>query len=612
MRLRCLLLLAGLALGACATPISVKRVDSAAAHRALTANVLSTGNPSPFSMQILQRLGLEERYGEDPESVLRELHAASFGDDYEAGRRFLLAELSLHHAQRGGGPSWQLAAAVYSWAFLFPTDRSGPNPFDPRTRVAVDLYNRGITEGLREGDRIELRGAPRALPFGTLELLADPAQFEWGAHRLVRFESVAELEVRGLRNRYRRPGIGAPLAATIEAVDPDGPASLRIPPDLRVPATAVVRFSDLEHGLQNGAITGQLELHVKDRDVSVEIAGSTVPLEYEPSAVLADALAESSIWDFEIAGYRSGSFRSDLNGLWAMHPYREGRIPVVFVHGTASSPARWGEMINELQADPVLGDRLQHWLFLYNTGNPILYSANLLRESLRGAVAELDPDGADPALQQMVVIGHSQGGLLTRLQLVESGDRFWDAASSVPFEDIEIDDATRDLLRRSMFFEPVSSISRAIYIATPHRGSFLASWRISSLASRLVAAPANLARAGIELFDDNETTGFEGLERVPTAVDNMRPGSAFARALAQTRTAPGIRVHSIIGVKGEGAFIGGNDGVVEYESAHLDGVESELVVRSAHSMQAFPATVEEVRRVLLEHLREPDRGGSAR
>ena len=54
------------------------------------------------------------------------------------------------------------------------------------------------------------------------------------------------------------------------------------------------------------------------------------------------------------------------------------------------------------------------WLFIYNTGNPIAYSGMLLRDALTKAVADLDPGAKDPGLKQMVVIGHSQGGLLTR------------------------------------------------------------------------------------------------------------------------------------------------------------------------------------------------------
>jgi hypothetical protein len=39
-------------------------------------------------------------------------------------------------------------------------------------------------------------------------------------------------------------------------------------------------------------------------------------------------------------------------------------IPVALVHGTASSPARWAEMANELLGDPAIGSRYQIWLFI--------------------------------------------------------------------------------------------------------------------------------------------------------------------------------------------------------------------------------------------------------
>jgi hypothetical protein len=48
----------------------------------------------------------------------------------------------------------------------------------------------------------------------------------------------------------------------------------------------------------------------------------------------------------------------------------------------------------------------------------------------------------------------------------------------------------------------------------------------------------------------------------------------------------------------------GDDGVVEYRSAHIEGVESEYVVRSGHSTQGDPHTIEEVRRILLLHWAE--------
>jgi hypothetical protein len=81
----------------------------------------------------------------------------------------------------------------------------------------------------------------------------------------------------------------------------------------------------------------------------------------------------------------------------------------------------------------------------------------------------------------------------------------------------------------------------------------------------------------------------------------MNPSSGYIQALAAIPVAPGVHAHSIIGVKGDGPVEEGDDGVVKYTSAHLDGVESELVIRSDHSVQWAPDAIEEVRRILLLH-----------
>jgi hypothetical protein len=84
----------------------------------------------------------------------------------------------------------------------------------------------------------------------------------------------------------------------------------------------------------------------------------------------------------------------------------------------------------------------------------------------------------------------------------------------------------------------------------------------------------------------------------------MTPGSPLITALAETPVAPGVAAHSIIAVQGDGPSEQGTDGVVRYASAHIDGVESELIVRSGHSSQSNPYTIAEVRRILLLHLEQ--------
>jgi pimeloyl-ACP methyl ester carboxylesterase len=319
-------------------------------------------------------------------------------------------------------------------------------------------------------------------------------------------------------------------------------------------------------------------------------------------------LEASPIWDFELAGFRSGDF---LPGgveprLWLLRPPSPDRIPVVFVHGTASSPARWAEMLNELVNDPAIAPHYQPWLFIYNTGNPIAYSGGLLVRSLRDLVARIDPDGRSEALRKTVVIGHSQGGLLTKLTAVDSGTRFWDNVSKKPVDQLDLAPETREILQRSMFYQPLPFVRRVVFISTPHRGSYLTRRSVSHLISRLVKAPFRLTGLSYDLLTKNrDELALRGLKRLPTSLDNMTPGHPFLQALSELPVDPHVTAHSIIPVKGDGPIDDGNDGVVEYRSAHIDGVESEKVIRFNHSVQGHPLAIAEVKRILLENVAAP-------
>jgi pimeloyl-ACP methyl ester carboxylesterase len=304
----------------------------------------------------------------------------------------------------------------------------------------------------------------------------------------------------------------------------------------------------------------------------------------------------------EIAGFRFSDEPLLADGLLMLHPYRPGRIPVVLVHGTASSPARWAELYNELHNDPVLHGRYQYWLYQYNTGQPIVYSAMLLRRALRAAVAEVDPEGKDPALRRMVVIGHSQGGLLTKLMAIDSGDRFWRNISKEPFENIQVSDDTRALLREAMFFEPFPALERVIFMSTPHRGSYHASGWVLDIVRRLVTLPGRLVNTLQQGLAADPQLAHLSRTRLPNSVDNMSPGHPFLVALNSCSIDPRIKAHSIIAVKHPGPPEKQNDGVVAYQSAHIEGVQSETIVVSGHSVQGTQSGINEVRRILREHV----------
>jgi hypothetical protein len=597
-----------LALGAgCSTPVGVSRDDPRAVHRSLTESALSGDRPSAPTRELLTRLGLRERFARDPDAALAELHRGLSAEG-DGERLFALAELSFLRAEQTGRADPALAAAVYAYAFLFASGLDlGGSPFDPRIPIARNLYNRGLTRGLASGvlDRVALESRRHELPFGTLDVLVAPDALVWAGWRLERFVPAADFRVRGLANRYRQAGIGAPLAASLgEPAGRPPPGAAYIAPRLKVPVTAFLRLDEVRRRLASGHLVGRLELYSEDEGERLQVDGRVVPLELERSSSLAYMLEGSEIWSFGLAGFRLGDY---LPGgreerLVMLHPHRRGRIPLVLVHGTFSSPATWAELVNEVENDPELSTRYQVWLFVYNTGNPIAYSGGHLVQTLREAIAQLDPEGHDPALRRMVVVGHSQGGLLTKLTVVESGDRFWSNVSSRPFEAIELQPESRAVLRRSLFYEPLPFVGRVVFMATPHRGSFLSDFRVASWLSRLVKMPASLTKLTYDLATHgSDELYLRRLDRMPTSLDNMASRNPFLRTLAELPIASGVAVHSIVAVRGDGPPEQGSDGVVRYVSAHLDDADSERVVRSNHSVQVRPEAIQELRRILLLH-----------
>jgi len=598
-------------LASCAGPVRAVRVDRTDAHRDLTRSMVTTGELSWATRDVLLERGLYETFEDRPEVAIVELHRAMVDAQGDEDVLFALAESSFFYGQAANKPAYTMAAAIYAYAFLFPEDGPRPGPFDPRFRSAADLYNWSLTAAFasEDGSEVVPRGGTFALPFGQITVVFDAAQLRAGSHELQHFIPVAQLKVEGLAMRYRWPGIGAPLAAATTPIAGANDGGDMVAPRLKVPLTALLRIPHARRALVEGrAITATLELHLAWDEDTVSIAGEPVPLESEPTAALALTFTGVPIMELELFGYlgRLSGLLAERPPLISTTPYRPGLIPVVFVHGTASSVVRWAEMLNRLQADRDIRSRFQFWFFQYDSDNPIALSALHLRDALTAAVARLDPEGRDPALRRMVLIGHSQGGLLVKMQSISSGDRIWNAVSRKPLDQLRLSDETRDLIRRGLFVEPLPEVSRVVFISTPQRGSFIAGYRIiANLARRLTTLPFQLTSVSADLARnlDAVRTAF-----VPTATDNMSPGHPFIQGLQEVSVAPSIRVHSIISVEAkywsDGSFNSaqGNDGVVAYSSAHIDGVESELVVRSPHSCQSNPHTIEGVRRILRLHV----------
>jgi pimeloyl-ACP methyl ester carboxylesterase len=613
-------LLLVLLLAACSPPVQVERVSLRTAYDVLNRTELSSDQLSEATRTVLRRNALLDTFETQPDAAIAALRAQAIATGMQWPDLYALAEMSYAEGRRTKSKPLLLASALYAYAVLFPAgDASRPSPYSAQFQHATSFYNLALTQVLtRDGGEaaITLDGGPQPLPFGTVDVAIDQASLRFAGSSLTSFVPTMNLTVEGFKNDYRNDGLGAPLAAGL-APGPQAEEGLVLPPQLRIPTVAVLRMDDPRRQLTGGVLSARLAIYTIYDNETIRIGAQQVPLEYNQTAVRALFITEANGYSRELSGLLNNALTNPnapdpRDHLFALEPHRHGRIPVVLVHGTASSPARWGDMVNDLLEDKEIRDHYEFWFFTYNTGNPIPVSASVLRHSLVQAVNSLGGVQADPALGRMVVIGHSQGGSLTKMIAIESGSKIWDAVSSRPLDELRLKPETKALLKDSLFVHPLPFVETVIFIATPHGGSYQASLTVVRLFTRLVTLPLTIAGAAADVITNAGQALKVGDDpRAFNSIYGMSPGNPAIAAVRSIPVAPGIHAHSIIPTLQDGPLMDRNDGVVEYKSAHIDDVESEVVIEhSGHSTQGNPLTVREVHRILIEQLGRPGRSGT--
>jgi hypothetical protein len=421
---------------------------------------------------------------------------------------------------------------------------------------------------------------------------------------------------RRISRQHVRSGLGVPVVVRVKAgpsVGGDRFAPLR----QSLTATAVLRFDmpGSENALQKfaGPLTRDHAAAVLDLANPIEIAavhiGPVRPhLAADLTMPLLDMLAalpKDTLQSF-LQPYGGSDTAARLEFL---EPHRPGRIPVVFIHGLASDQGTWFDLLNELRTWPTFHRRFEPWVFHYPTGGAFMTSSAVLRRELRAAVRQLDPDGQDAALQNLVLVGHSMGGLHAKLQVVDSGNAIWEAIARVPFEQMTIPPEHREFVRNAFFFEPSPFIKRVVFVATPHDGSGLASRGVGQLASLTVQPPPGPTRVHDEVVALNPDGFWPYFAKaLPTTIDILEPTAPLLRALRGLRIPCWVTTHSIIGQSHHSLLAGADDCVVPVASARIEGANSEVIVAASHTkVHHHPHTVEELKRILSLHLRETGR-----
>ena len=597
----CLALLSG-----CATPIGVKKLSPQKAYQNAYANPLNAGVLSDQAKSVFNRYDLLKQFDKDPAPTLAILHQQAL-DDERGDILYALAEgsylygselaRSVQVEEQELAPDYFMLSALYSWYFV-RAERANQslNIFDNRARAAIDMYNFGLWQAFENGgtEGLVLKSSERKLPFGMISISLDTSQFPWKIEEFEKFLPADRYAVRGVSVRNRVAGIGLPMIAIREE---SGQA---------VPATAILRVEGDLATLNANAERATLELYsTKDTATVQSKDGIAIPLESDLTTPLAYRMEGSSAFDLNLGVFLGKEPNTIPDGLYMTEDYRPGKIPVVLVHGTASSPVWWVELLNTLTADPQIRERYQFWYFVYTSNKPVAMSAAELRDALNEKMALLDPQGKDMALRQMVVAGHSQGGLLTKFTAVDTGDSLVQSLTGKDLASLDMPEEKKAQIGRLLVVKPLPFVKTVIFFSTPHRGSFQSKAWNRNLLRWLISLPANMVKTTMDTFDymtDDVKKIMGGRKTVFTSADGMSPDNPMLKVLAEIPLAPWINGHSIIAVQGDGDPKLGDDGVVKYSSAHLDGMESEFIVKSGHSSQLNPLAIDEMRRILVENL----------
>jgi len=617
--------------------VDVKSIPPGAYIAIKRGDILTTGELSAATREMLRVAGLDDRACARPQHDCLQALAAVH-DVNDERRMAALTELWVQRALslapgRDAPPSdAQLDAwfevARHAYAYLFFSARTpGERAFEDRQTQVRDYYNLATQEAATalfaryagapgaEGEALQQAG-------WTIRTTLEGVRLPDGVDLPEELIPASSLQFAGLRSVYRRDGFGAELVAVMQ---PDPVTTIVVPDaeeaadtshrrqrpqrrdysEMPSPAlTVLLRFpaDDLAQLMATREVA--LSVHDPYVDSVAQMHGQQVPL-------AANFTAGYGLW-LARSGFATQSLRTlfgrdhviDRPHLYMMQPYDPDRRILLMLHGLASSPEAWVNVANEVLGDETLRQNFQIWQVYYPTNMPIALNHAQIRRTVDDALTHFDPNRRARASQDMVVVGHSMGGVIARLMVSSSGDALWDAVMAD--REIAPGDLRRVQRRLSPFlrFEPMPQIERAVFIAAPHRGTDIAGTRAGRWISRLVRLPLTF----LENFDDVLQTLGGGAQapdgstgRIPNSIDNLSASDPFVRAAADLPRAPGVTLHTIIAQRDPAVPLAqSNDGLVPYASAHLDDAVSEKVIVSGHSVQETAPAILELRRILHE------------
>lgn len=469
----------------------------------------------------------------------------------------------------------------------------------PKDEVLRDEYNFAISRifDTLNQEKIDPWTQPLAFPEdkgGWVLTRKTDARKEWNP-ALYELKPADQFDTGGIyvNERHLKPGIGAPLVAIGKEISINNAKKNFSLPRIYYGVTAVARFTG-----KRCEITFLDPLAAE----TVPLNGHTFPLAADFTVPVAVMLAEMNPMKLDLARLLNPEKFAETARIARLQPYDPNKTVVLVVHGLNSSPATWAPMINALRANETIRKNYQFWFYSYPSGYPYPHSAALLRKELDAVEKRF------PLKKKMVVIGHSMGGCISRLLVTDVGDKLWQKVIGKPVDEVKMSGQSKQLFQDALIFHERPDVGRVIFIAAPLRGADMAAGWMGRLGAKLVKAPSTLASAGREVLDVMTFNEDDlKLQRIPNSVDTLAPNARFVKAINTFQLSSKVPYHSIVGDRGKGgnkdkAKPVQSDGLVPYWSSHLEGAQSEVTVPSGHNAHQNDKAIEEVRRILLQHV----------
>ncbi len=611
-------------------------------------DILTTGSLSAQTAQAIRVSGLDQAGCAQASLDCAQAMAAAPGLDPER-QLSSLAELWLQHALGLEGEDQAPArlqalmeTARHAWAYLFFTGRApGERAFEDRQTQVRDWYNYAVQEASTQlfedsaeagpvlaEDGVPLRRSVQRAGW-TFHMDLDQVRIPEQAGPPRELLPAASLSFSGLRSIWRRDGFGAELVAVLEGVErqatpatADGDAAAagdearrrrgrepRPPAWSEMPSpgiTVLFRFDEEDLAGVMGTREVRVEVHDPYSSDRITLHGHDVPL-------AANFTAGYGLW-LARSGFNRESLRTlfgredgiDRPHLYLMQPWDPERRIILMLHGLASSPEAWVNVANEIQGDGTLRRNFQIWQVYYPTNVPVVLNHAAIRGLVEDALDHFDPGRTAPASNDIVLVGHSMGGLISRLMVSRADGELWEWFQAGRDLSPQQERRIRDRLGPMLHFEPFGGIGRAVFIATPHRGTEVAGNTLGRWVSRLIRLPLTLVEElgeALTAVASAHAADGSGNGRPPTSIDNLDRDDPFVRAAADLPIAPGLPYHSIIARRDPAVPLEeSDDGLVPYRSAHLPGAVSEKVITSGHSVQETAQAIIELRRILHQDL----------